>query len=160
EVSLEGADFLPPLHVPHAHRPVGAGAGEALAVRAERDAPDVLGVPREGADFRTGPGVPHPHGLLVAGAGEALAVRAPGHGQAAAVVPVEAEEFLARPGVPYLHLAPVIPLLHIPSAAGGGQAFAVRAEAGIRNRLAVPREGEEFLAGGGVPHLHRLVPAG
>ena len=43
------------------------------------------------------------------------------------------------------------------SPAGGGEPLAVGAERHARDRAGVPLEGEDFLAGRGVPHLHRLV---
>ena len=45
----------------------------------------------------------------------------------------------------------------VPPSSRAGQAVAVRAEGHAVDRAAVPLEGEEFLAGLGIPHLHRLV---
>ena len=79
----EGQGFLalvPPERgrVPDADGPVGAGRGEALAVRAERHAPAPAGVSAQAEHLPAGRRVPDAHRLVFAGRGEAPAVRAEG----------------------------------------------------------------------------------
>ena len=88
--------------VPQPHRAVGVGAGQQLAVRAERH-PDHAaagaGVGLDGADGLAGGRIPQPHRAVAVGAGQQLAVRAerhPGHG--APLGPVSA--WMVRTGWP------------------------------------------------------------
>ena len=50
-----------------------------------------------------------------------------------------------------------IPDLHRFVPRGAGEPFAIRAECHARDTLRMPLYGEEFLAGLGIPHLHRVV---
>ncbi len=58
---LEGEGFLPGPGVPHFHRLILTGGGEAFAVGAERHVEDTAGMPLEGEGFLPGRGVPHLH---------------------------------------------------------------------------------------------------
>ncbi len=71
-----------------------ACGGEALAIGAERHAPDSAGVPLEGEGFLPGPGVPQLHRLVLSGGSEPLAVGAERH--AADGIGVPAESHLPR----------------------------------------------------------------
>ena len=123
---VEGrADGLAGGRVPQPHRAVGAGAGQQLAVGAERHpehaVPGAGGV--EGrADGLAGGRVPQPHRAVAVGAGQQLAVGAERHPVHAASEPVASEGRaggLAGGRVPQPHRA---------VAAGAGQQLAVRAE--------------------------------
>ena len=103
-VPLEGEGFLAGRGVPHLHRLVHAGGGEALAVGAERHAADPAGVPLEGEDFLAGRRRPTPSpsrrqlaeaSRLPSGLNATLVTMAG--------VPLEGEDFLAGRGVPHLH---------------------------------------------------------
>ena len=149
---LEGEGFLPGPGVPHLHRPIATAGGEPLAVGAERHAPDIAGVPLEGEGFLPGPGVPHLHRPVLTGGGEPLAVGAERHAQDVVGMPLEGEGLPARSRRP------------TPSPSGPQLAEASRLPSGLNATLVtcvgVPLEGEGFLPGRGVPHLHRPVTAG
>src|SRR5262249_22674330 len=96
-------------YLPQPHRPVPAGGGQALAVRAEGDAVDLARVALEGEDALTGPRVPDVDGVPIPGGGQAPAVGAEGDARVPPepvevtvteppeVVPLEAAQvFLAR----------------------------------------------------------------
>src|SRR5262245_29531510 len=76
--------------LPNLHGPVLAGAGQALAVLAERHAPDQVRVPLEGEEFLSGGRLPDLHKLVLAGGDEALAVWAVRHAGDEARVSFEA----------------------------------------------------------------------
>src|SRR5262245_27388988 len=127
--------------VPHLHRLVLTGGGEAVAVGADRRAPDPAGMPLEGEGFLAGRGIPNLHCLVLTGRGEAVAVGAERHALDISGMPLEGADFLAGVGVPHLHRAVI---------AGGGEPLAVRA---VCHRLVIPLERTEFPPGRGVPHL-------
>ena len=107
--------------------------------------------PRSGEDFLARGGVPELHRAVTAGGGDAAAVGAERHAVTAAVCPRR-----VRTSWPV----------------AASQSFTVRSElaeamrrpSGLNatpmTRMVVPAQGEDFLAGGGVPELHRAVPAG
>src|SRR5262249_42529465 len=110
--------------LPNLHGPVLAGAGQALAVLAERHAPDQVRVPLEGEEFLSGGRLPDLHKLVLAGGDEALAVWAVRHAGHEARVSFEAHPRSSQ-------LAPGRrsgPGVRRWSAAGEGQALAVWAE--------------------------------
>ena len=74
------AEGLAGVDIPEPHGEILAGAGEPVAVGAERGLLDGVGVAGEGrADRLAGVGIPEPRGFIVARAGQALTVRAERH---------------------------------------------------------------------------------
>ena len=140
----EGAGFRTGGRIPDLHGPIPAARGQPGPVGTEDDAVDSAGVPLEGEEFLAGLGVPHLHRPIVA---TALARRLPSGLKATlcdqAVCPLR--ERSSWP-VCASHTFTVV--------TRAGQAFAVRAEG---HAVATALEGEEFLAGLGIPHLHDLV---
>ena len=94
--------------IPESHGCVGAGGRKFLAVRRERHAKNLGGVPEQGLDLLAGDAVPQPHGAVDTGGGEQAAVgmerdagdrpRVAGHGEQLGmtepleIVPLEATE--------------------------------------------------------------------
>src|SRR5262245_28091764 len=89
--------------VPHLQRLVLAPRDDAVAVGAERHAPDHARVPLKSEDLLSGPGIPHLQGAVLAPRDDPPAVRAVGHAQDTFRVSLERESFLSGPGVPHLH---------------------------------------------------------
>src|SRR5262245_5885363 len=118
-------------------------ANQAVTVRAEGDAPDIVHVPLEGERLLTCLGIPHLYRVVGSRAGQAFAVRAEVYVSDPAMGPegvsLEGKEFLPSLGVPDLH--------RVVKQMAGGQAFAVGAE--LRDATAF--EGKEFLARLGIP---------
>src|SRR5262249_60672475 len=96
-MALEAEGFAARCRVPHLHRSIFRGAGQALAVRAEGHARDPARVALERESWPARPAAPHlylsPHSLpfkpqriripgIHAGAAQAMAVRAEGHAAA------------------------------------------------------------------------------
>src|SRR5262249_59836882 len=97
----EGPGFLalvrPERHrIPDADGPVGAGRGEAQAVRAERHAPAPVGVSAQAENLPAGRGVPDAHRLVFAARSKAPAVRAERDALDVSGMQVERAEDLAR----------------------------------------------------------------
>src|SRR5262249_30819052 len=87
--------LLPGSSVPNPDGPVAARRDEAVAVAAERQAPDLAAVLAQGESFLTARQVPHLDGAIVpAPGGQAPAVGAEGHAVGPAHLPTEGEPFL------------------------------------------------------------------
>src|SRR5690242_18240230 len=89
------AGFRPP-RLPHLHRLVSAGAGQALAVGAEGHALDSAGVALEGEDLPARERLPHLHRVVIRGAGQAFAIGEVGIGWPEAVAAVHSFLVLLR----------------------------------------------------------------
>src|SRR5262249_27740623 len=112
----EGEGFLalvPPERgrIPDADGPIGAGRGEALAVRADRPPRAPAGVPAQAEDPPAGPRVPTVPRLIFPARGETPAVRAEGDALDVSGVWEGVEEPAGR----------CLPHVHAPVEAGGGQ---------------------------------------
>ena len=109
---------------------------QALAVRAERHAPDPTGMALEGEQLLAGRAVPDLHRLVIARRRQALAVRAERHAPSDRSNPgmaLEGEQLLAGRAVPDLHRLVMAPRR---------QALAVRAERHARDRAGMAYEGQ------------------
>src|SRR5208283_3573860 len=164
-VSAQGGEFLAPVRIPDLDGGLGAAAaGQALAVRVQGQAKDRMRERVEGKRILAAGGVPDPEFAgkplddhVAPAAGKALAVPAPGHAEDRPGVSLEGEDFLAAVRIPDLHVAPdprhlhpSARLLHVLAAAGGGDAFAVRAP-GDAVDIAAGLDGEDLLALVGIP---------
>src|SRR4051812_8151122 len=86
--------------IPNFRGGVLASGNDAFAVRAERYAPDPVGVSLEGEDRRLTGYFPHVHAMVPVPRDDALAVRAERDAEDLARMPVEGDDRLARRGVP------------------------------------------------------------
>src|SRR5258707_1215794 len=106
-MALEGEQLHAARAVPDLHRLVIARRSQALAVRAERHAPDSTGM-AEGGQLLAARAVPDHHRTIIAPRRQALTVWAERHAKDLTSMAHEGEQFLARPAVPNLYrLVPV-----------------------------------------------------
>src|SRR5437899_3327124 len=90
-VFLEGEGLLSRLRLPHVHRVVVAPRDDALAVRGERYALDLAGVPFEGERLLPGLRIPHLYRPVPAPRHDACAVGGKRHAIDPVGVPLEGE---------------------------------------------------------------------
>src|SRR5208282_5309404 len=143
-VAREGAEGLARGNIPNDCRPVGAGGSQALAIRAEGDAPNAAGLPGEAPDFFPPLAIPQRHGWAQVPGSDDLRVRTDGHTDGFGLA-LEVAYLISPRKFHHPHLA--VPI-------AGDQQLAIAAECEALHFPMVRYERSNLLARHGVEQFH------